>query len=86
MSGVSAGRCRGGGEDGEFGPGDGREKREKLWKERESWTGGEEKSGAFPRTVGPRSGVGCPTLISACSGSGFSFQFSLPQPKSVKPK
>lgn len=38
-----------------------------------------ERSGAFPRTVGPRSGVGCPGLISACSGSGFSFSPALPK-------
>lgn len=31
-----------------------------------------ERSGAFPRTVGPRCGVECPTLISARFGSGFS--------------
>lgn len=31
-----------------------------------------ERSGVFPRTVGPRRGVGCPSLISARSGSGFS--------------
>lgn len=81
---------RGGWRICEVGPSDGREEREKLWKERESRTGreersGEERSGAFPRTVGPRGGVGCPALISACSGSGFSFQ-SLPKPKSVKAK
>lgn len=38
-----------------------------------------ERSGAFPRTVGPRSGVGCPGLISVCSGSGFSFSPALPK-------
>lgn len=38
-----------------------------------------ERSGAFPRTVGPRSGVGCPALISARSGSGFSSNPVLPK-------
>lgn len=38
-----------------------------------------ERSGAFPRTVGPRNGVGCPALISARSGSGFSSNPVLPK-------
>lgn len=40
-----------------------------------------ERSGAFPRTVGPRCGVGCPALISARSGSGFSSNPVLPKPQ-----
>lgn len=38
-----------------------------------------ERSGAFPRTVGLRSGVGCPALISARTGSGFSSNPVLPK-------
>lgn len=38
-----------------------------------------ERSGAFPRTVGPRSGVGCPALISPRSRSGFSSSPVLPK-------
>lgn len=40
-----------------------------------------EQSGAFPRTVGPGCGVGCPALISAHSGSGFSSNPVLPKPQ-----
>lgn len=49
------------------------ERRGEEEREGEGRKGEEERSGAFPRTVGPRGGVGCPALISACSGSGFPF-------------
>lgn len=42
-------------------------------------TGELERSGAFPRTVGPRSGVGCPALISTRTGSGFPSNPVLPK-------
>lgn len=79
MSGVRAGRCWGGGEDGE----DGRDG--ESWgkeRERERVVDSGERSGAFPRTVGPRCGVGCPALISARSRSGFSSNPVLPKPQS----
>ena len=89
MSGVRAGRCWGGGEDGEDERLRGRGRGEGKLGERESecWTlergegRGEERrgEGAFPRTVGPHSGVGCPALISAHSGSGFSPNPVLPK-------
>lgn len=91
MSGVRAGRCWGGGEDGEdgrMGRGGGEKERQgegqgKLEKERVVDIGGRrrERSGAFPRTVGPRCGVGCPALISARSGSSFSSNPVLPKPQ-----
>lgn len=93
MSGVRAGRCWGGGEDGEdgrCGGGRGEEERQgegqgKLGKERgrvvDTGKRRRERSGAFPRTVGPRCGVGCPALISARSGSGFSSNPVLPKPQ-----
>lgn len=80
MSGV-----RDGGEDGE----DGETRRGKagakergregwtLKRERRRETGELERSGAFPRTVGPRSGVGCPALISTRSQIKFLFQSCL---------
>lgn len=92
MSGVRAGRCWGGGEDVEDGRMDG--EGWGYWREREGKAGererervldvGErrgERSGAFPRTVGPRCGVGCPALISARSVSGFSSNPVLPKPQ-----
>lgn len=90
MSGVRAGRCWGRWEDGEDGGGRG-EKERREGRDRESWRKSErvvdigerrrERSGAFPRTVGPRCGVGCPALISARSGSGFSSNPVLPKPQ-----
>lgn len=93
MSGVRAGRCWDGGEDGE----DGRWRWGGAEKEAKGGTGkaGErerervvdigkrrrEQSGAFPRTVGPGCGVGCPALISAHSASGFSSNPVLPKPQ-----
>lgn len=73
MSGV-----RDGGEDGEDGETGGGREGGMDAKEREGERQGElERSGAFPRTVGPRSGVGCPALISTRSQIKFPFQSCL---------
>lgn len=90
MSGVRAGRCWDGGEDGEDGRwrgGGGRKRGKGRDRERERervvdiGKRRREQSGAFPRTVGPGCGVGCPALISAHSGSGFSSNPVLPKPQ-----
>lgn len=84
LRGRARGREGGGGEEGKAVEREGEWLTERRGEEERS-RGEEERSGAFPRTVGPRGGVGCPALISACSGSGFPFQ-SLPKPKSEKAK
>lgn len=70
----------GGGRGEERRQGEGKLGRERE-REREVDTGERrrERSGAFPRTVGPRNGVGCPALISARSRSGFSSNPVLPK-------
>lgn len=89
VSGVRAGRCW---VDGRMVKMAGAEERKRgMGKDRKSWRKrermldigdrGRERSGAFPRTVGPRCGVGCPALISARSGSGFSSNPVLPKPQ-----